>query len=361
MSARRVLITGVSAYLGAALAKSLEASSDVEYIAGVDVMPPPLDLDRTEFIKADIRNPLIRRVIASTGADTVVHTALTSGPAWIGGRSAQKERNVIGTMQLLAACQRSERLQRLVVRSSTAVYGIDPSAPSILREDWSTRAGPKDGYSKDVVEAESLARDFARRRPDVNVTVLRMSNMVGPKIHTNITQFFSLPLIPAALGFDPRLQLLHEDDALEVLRRAVLEDHLGVFNVAPDGVIYLSQAIRIAERLPFPILTPFVPLLADAMRAARVIDFPTDQIELLVHGRVVDNSRLKEVFGYEPKFSTIEAFRDFIASRGREVWGPGMLVEAERTLYDFVVGEGIRRLESVLRRASPPREAGESK
>ena len=56
---RRVLITGVSGYWGAELARRLERSGEFEYIAGLDVRPPPADLERTEFIRADIRNPLV--------------------------------------------------------------------------------------------------------------------------------------------------------------------------------------------------------------------------------------------------------------------------------------------------------------
>lgn len=356
--AGRVLITGISTFLGAALAKVLEASPEVEHIVGVDTKEPPLPLDRTEFIRADIRNPLIRRILMSSEVETVVHTALLSAPARAGGRAAQKERNVIGTLQLLAACQRIEGLKKVVVRSSTAVYGIEPGAPSILSEEWSARSQPADGYSRDVVEAETYARDFARRRPDVVVTILRMTNTVGPQSESSMTQFFSLPVIPTAFGFDPRLQLIHEEDAVEVLRRAVTEDHPGVFNVAGDGVMYLSQAVRLARRLPIPILHPLARLVADGLRRMGAVDFSSEQVDLIMHGRVVDNHRLKEVFGFEPKFSTVDAFRDFISSRGAEVLGPSVIAEWERDLYEFVIRTATERFGDVK---APPQAVGEGR
>lgn len=337
----RVLITGVSTPLGAALARSLENSSEISYVAGVDVTEPPDDLQRTEFIKSDIRNPLIRRVLASTEVDTVVHTALVSTTAGLGGRTAQKERNVIGTLQLLAACQRIESLKRLVVRSSTAVYGLEAGSPSVLTEDWSARLNTERGYTRDVFEAETYARDFVRRRPDVGVTILRMTNIVGPEFDTNMTQFFSLPIIPTALGFDPRLQLLHEEDALEVLRKSVLEDHTGVFNVAGEGVIYLSQAIRLARRLPLPLVLPVARFVGGMLRSTGLVDFPIDQMNLIMHGRVVDITRLKEKFGYEPKYSTAEAFKDFAAARSSSV--PG--ARWQNDLY-AIVDERLKQLEA---------------
>lgn len=342
--AKRVLITGISRFLGAALAQALESSVEVEYVVGVDIKDPPIDLERTEFIRADIRNPLIRRVLASSRVDTVVHTDLVSSPVRAGGRAAQKERNVIGTMQLLGACQRANHVRKVVVRSSTAIYGIDPGAPSLLTEQMSTRGHPGHGYSKDVMDAETFARDFGRRRADIVLTILRVTNVVGPKSDSNMTQLFSLPFVPTALGFDPRLQFLHEEDEIEVLRRAVLEDHPGVFNVAGDGVMYLSQAIRIAKRLPMPVIAPLAQVVGDLLRSAGMIDFPTDQINLLMHGRVVDNSRLKKVFGFQPKFATVDAFRDFVSARGSQTAGPRIIAEWERDLYGFLIRSAGERL-----------------
>lgn len=344
MSGRRVLITGVSNFLGASLARELAADGGVEYVAGVAMEEPPAGpkgLGGAEFIRADVRNPLIQRVLTSARVDTVVHTYLSSNPVRVGGRAQQKEMNVIGTMQLLGACQRIEAVQKVVMRSSTAVYGHEPADPSVYTESWSTNAHFEHGYSKDVADAETYARDFARRRPGVIVTILRMANLVGPTADTNMTQLFSLPLVPTSLGFDPRLQLVHELDAVEVLKRSVFEDHPGVYNVAGDGVIYLSQAIRLARRLPFPVIAPLVTAVADLLRAAGVVDFPTDQIGLLVHGRVVDNSRLKEVFGYEPKFTTAEAFRDFITARSAAI-GPRVIGDLEKDLYSWMSKGGSR-------------------
>lgn len=333
----RVVVTGISGFLGARLAQLLEASSEVEYIAGVGISEPALELGRAEYVRADIRNPLIRRVIASSEADTVVHADLVSNPIRGGGRSAQKERNVIGTMQLLAACQRADHVRKVIVRSSTAVYNLSPVAPSILTEDWAAR-GSHEGYSRDVYDAEGYARGFGRRRSDVVVTILRMTNILGPRAETNMTQYLSLPVVPTGLGFDPRLQFLHEEDAAEVLRRAVLEDHPGVFNVAGAGVVYLSQAVRIARRLPLPVVAQMAELVGDVLRRTGVVDFPTDQLNLIIHGRVVDNRRLKDIFGFEPKYSTIETLHEFVASRGRDITGPSVVAEWEEKLYELITG-----------------------
>jgi UDP-glucose 4-epimerase len=329
MAAMRVLITGFSSFLGSGLSKALQVSSEVEHIVGVDTNGPP-EIERTEFIRADIRNPLFRGMLASADVDVVVHT----GP--VTGLAGEYERHDIGTMQLLAACQHVQRLRKIVVGSSTGVYGSEPNAPSILTEEWSATSEPNSGESRASHEAESYVRDFARRRSDVTVTVLRMAAIVGPTAFTGMSRLFSLPLIPTALGFDPRIQLLHEDDAIEVLRRAVLEDHHGVFNVAAGGIVYLSQAIRLARRLPLPVPAPLTKGVGSLLRQAVGLDPSDDQLDLIAGGPVVDNSRLKSVFGYEPKYSTLEALHDFVVSRGSVVAGPRILADWERELYEVL-------------------------
>ena len=139
----------------------------VDRVIGVDVVPPRGDLGDVSFVRADIRNPVIAKVIAKEDVDTVVHMSVIATPGSAGGRSTMKELNVIGTMQLLAACQKAPGLRALVVKSSTTVYGSSRRDPAMFTEDMGRAGQPRSGYAKDVVEVEGYVRGFARRRPDV--------------------------------------------------------------------------------------------------------------------------------------------------------------------------------------------------
>lgn len=316
---RVVLVTGATRYLGCRLAGRLAADPGIDRVIGVDTVPPARgDLDllgRTEFVRADIRNPLIAKVIASAAVDTVVHASVTATPHGAGGRAPMKELNVIGTMQLLAACQKSDSVRRLVVKSTTAVYGTSPRDPAIFTEDMAAKALPRSGYAKDAIEVEGYLRGFIRRRPDVGVTLLRFANFIGPFIETPLTRYFQLPVVPTALGFDPRLQLVHEQDAIEILRLASTTDRPGTFNVAGDGVLMLSQAIRRAGKIALPVPAPAVSFVGQAVRRSGVVDFSPEQMQFLNFGRVVCNQRLKDEFGYTPAFSTAGGFDSFLAGR----------------------------------------------
>ena len=316
---RVVLVTGVSRYLGGRLAARLTADASIERVLGIDVVAPRPEvasaLGRTKFVRVDIRNPLLAKVIDDAAVDTVVHTNVLASPLDAGSRAAMKEVNIIGTMQLLAACQRAPSVRRVVLRSTTAVYGCSPGDPAVFTEDMEPGALPRSGYAKDAVDVEGYVRGFGRRRPDVAVTVLRFANIIGPAVDTPLTRYFALPAVPTVFGFDPRLQVCHEDDALEVLRRAAVDDHPGTFNVSGDGVLLLSQAIRRAGRIAVPVLPPAVTVVGGFLRQAGLFDFSPEQLRFLEHGGVVDPTALHKDFGYVPAYTTAGAFDHFVAER----------------------------------------------
>ncbi len=326
--ARVVLVTGVSRYLGARMARLLTADPQVDRVIGVDVVAPEADLGDVEFVRMDIRNPRISAVITSAVVDSVVHMGVIATPRQAGGRTPMKEINVIGTMQLLAACQKATSVSKFVVKSSAAVYGAGAGDPALLTEAMEPTSLPTSGWAKDSVEVESYVRGLARRRPDITVTTLRFASFLGPTANTPMAQYFSLPTIPTVLGYDPRLQFVHEDDGLEVIRRATVEDHPGTYNVAGDGVLVLSQAVRRAGRVAVPVPPPLVGVVGHWVRRGGFADFSPEQVRLLTHGRAVDTTRLKEEFGYAPRHTTAETFDEFVEGRQpHQVLGPQLVAD----------------------------------
>ncbi|MFI5730204.1 NAD-dependent epimerase/dehydratase family protein [Kribbella sp. NPDC051587] len=310
------MVTGVSRDAGARCARRLADDPSIGTVLGVDVVPPRAELGRVRFVRADIRNPVIAKVIAAEDVDTVVHTGVVATPGSAGGRSSMKEINVIGTMQLLAACQKASGVAKLVVKSSTTVYGAGPRDPAMFTEEMAPRAIHQTGLSKDAVEVEGYVRGFARRRPDVCVTTLRMANWIGPKTDSPMTRYFGMPVVPTVFGYDARLQFLHEDDGVEAIHHATVNDLPGTFNLAGDGVLALSQAIRRLGRPTLRLPSFTASSTAAAVRRARLADFSPDQITFLTYGRVVDTTRMRSAFGFEPRFTTAGAFDEFRRSLG---------------------------------------------
>ncbi|WP_433546303.1 NAD-dependent epimerase/dehydratase family protein [Streptomyces sp. CA-294286] len=329
-----VLVTGVARQLGGRFVRRVQRDPEVDRVIGVDAVPPEHPLGGADFVQVDIRQPSIARVLAEYGVDTVVHLDVTGTPlGGGGGRSVVKETNVIGTMQLLGACQKSPTVQRLAVKSTTSVYGSAPRDPAVFTEATPPKSLPSGGFAKDAVEVEGYVRGFARRRPDVAVCVLRFANILGPCADTPLADYFSLPALPTVFGYDPRLQFVHEDDVVEVLRIAAHEPrrgtlNSGTFNIAGDGVLLLSQCARRLGRPTVPFLLPAVRWVGSALRTVGMSDFSPEQIRLLTHGRVVRTTQMRETLGFEPKYTTAETFADFARSRGTGLLPPEALASA---------------------------------
>ncbi len=306
MAPKIVLVTGVADQLGGQVAAKLAADPSIERVLGVDIAPPAkvTPRGRVEYVRADIRSARIAKVIDSARVDTVVHAAARPcvGPT----RAAIKELNVIGTMQLLSACQRSVTVRKLVVKSTAEVYGADPAAPAVFTEQDPPAKG-------EATELEGYVRSFAGRRPDVTVTTVRLAELIGPGVDNALTRYFSLPVVPTVLGFDARVQLLHFTDAVHVLVRAVTHDLPGVFNAGGDGVLLLSQAIRRAGRLSLPV--PRVAIGPATKLVNGKVDLSPGLARFLNYGRVIDTTRLKTTFGFTPKWTTAAAFDDYVHGR----------------------------------------------
>ena len=320
---RRIAITGISTHWGAELARALERDPRVDYIAGIDTEPPDADLERTDFIEADIRSPRLARLLPVTEADTVVHCGILWYPQPGKPVRALHDINVIGTLQLLAACERTPTLERVVVRSSAAIYGCEGASPLLFTEDLARRLPLRTRFQRDVSELEGYFDNFARRHPDVSCCTLRHQPEIAAGLDAPIVRYLGLPVVPTQLGYDPRLQFMHADDATAALAAAVGSEVRGPVNVAPDGAISLSRILRLARRptipVPHSLFGPAVERFGGPLGAGPLL---ADAVRLLRFGRGVDNTRMRRELGFEPRYDAVAAVRDLIVKADSRRLGP---------------------------------------
>jgi UDP-glucose 4-epimerase len=323
VAGRRILITGISSYLGTELARRLETDPQVEYVAGLDDRPPRATLERTDFIEADIRNPVIGKLIPPAEVDTIVHNKIVRRPGPGMSSRAMHDINVIGSLQLLAAAEKSPSVRAIVIRGSAGIYGAEPAAPQFFTEDMSRLYPLRTRFQRDVGEIENYFETYSRRHPQVVCTMLRYQPTIGPSVDTQVTRYLSLPLVPTYLGFDPRVQFLHEADAQDALVAATRNPVRGAVNVAAPGTIGLTRLIRRAGKVSVPVASP---LFGPATNLGRRFGMPglsQDFRRVLRYGRAVDVSRLVEEVGFEPRFDMNAAVDDYVRTQdGRRLVPP---------------------------------------
>ena len=315
-----VLVTGACRFLGGYLTARLAQNPLINRVIAVDAIAPSKDMlrrmGRAEFVRADIRNPFIAKIIRNGDVDTVVPAAAASYAPRSGGRATLKELNVMGAIQLFAACQKAPSVRRVILKSTSEVYSSSSRDPVMFTEAGGARRPPGEGFARDSIDIEGYARGLGRRRPDIAVTILRLANMIGPAMDTALSRFLAGPLVPTVVGRDARLQLLHEQDALGALERATMAAEAGTFNIGGPGIIMMSQAVRRSGRVPLPMPRSALLVVDSLWRATRFTEVDREWLDYISFGRVMDTTRMRNDLGYSPKWTTAEAFDDYVRGRG---------------------------------------------
>jgi UDP-glucose 4-epimerase len=320
---KRVLVTGLGTFWGGRVAQALERDPEVEVIVGLDTVEPKVELERTEFVRADQSYSILARIVQATQVDTILHTFLVVDSSRMSGGKLH-EINVIGTMNLLAAAGAADSsVRHVVVKSSTLVYGSAKENPVWFKEETPRPHTPRTRVERSLVEVEGYLHDFAEDNPHVVVTLLRFSNVLGTDIVTPISRALELPMVPSIFGFDPLLQFVEEDDVIRSIEFAMANQVPGIYNVAGDGRIPWSEVAAICGRRTFPLPPYGTGVAAAPLSQLGIADLPPELLDLLRYGRGTDNRRLKRA-GFDYRYTTAGAVENFAhASRLRNAVGAG--------------------------------------
>ncbi|MBE2197910.1 MAG: SDR family oxidoreductase [Anaerolinea sp.] len=310
-----VLVTGVADYWGARVANRLLHEEGVR-VLGVDTAVPDKIPDGLDFIQADVRNPLLTDLLRAEQVDTVCHLAFTDSRR----RSEQNfDLNVMGTIKVFGACA-DAGVRKVVHRSSTAVYGANPINPAFLTESHPLHGSRRYGNTRDMVEIEEFCDGFRQQAPDILLTTLRFANIVGHTAKTALNTLLQGRVAPMLLGFDPMMQIIHEDDVVEALVYAIVQDVPGIFNVAAEGLMPFSRILTMTGTIPVPLLHPLAYWGANALWGTRLNParyIPVD-LDYLRYRWVADTTKMQTDMGFCPQYTAEEALREFVGRKRRQ-------------------------------------------
>ena len=313
---RRVAITGLASFVGGRLAERLSELDPATEVVALDKRLPARLEGRVRFHRVDLTEPtadgVVAEILQKERCEVVLHSAFLTQPSHDVGESHELE--LIGSLHVMNACAAAD-VHKLVVMSSAEVYGAHPDNPNFLGEEQRLRAHPASHSVRDRAEMEGLLWIFARRHPQLVVTSLRPCWVAGPTVEGAVTRHFSGRSVTTLLGYDPLMQFLHEEDLLRAVELVLARDVSGPFNLAGTGVLPLSTLLRLAGKRSLPWPHPLLYRLDFLNSLVRTGDSPAAFYDYLRFLWVVDTERARSVLGFEPEYTTKEAWMSFVVSR----------------------------------------------
>ena len=317
----RVLVTGAAGYLGSRLVESLsqprEEAQRLECIVAADVREVPVEqrLGGVEYATADVRSHDLANLMNQHGVDTVVHLAAIVTPGPKSSREFEYSVDVLGTRNVLDGCV-AAGVRRIIVTSSGAAYGYHADNPAWLTEDHPVRGNEAFAYSHHKRLVEEMLADYRRKHTALEQVIFRIGTILGETTHNQITAMFEKPRLIAIRGSASPFVFIWDRDVAGAIEHAIFTGPPGIYNVAGDGALSIQE---IAARLGKGCVT----IPASVLRAALAILHPLrlsrygpEQVDFLRYRPVLDNRRLKEVFGYVPQLTSAEVFELFRKARG---------------------------------------------
>lgn len=302
-----ILITGVDHLLGTQVAWLLSNHPDVHLI-GLGTRPLPELAGRARIITDTLDASRMITMLRDEQVDVVIHLDIAGEEQPAHNREETLQHNVLDSMGLLGACA-TAGVRRVVVRSSTLVYGATLTTPLLVGEDHMFARARHGGLIHDYIELEQFATTFATSHPDTCIVMLRCASLVGSEGWSPLANYLSQSAPPVLLGFDPRIQVLHREDAATAFALAAISNGTGAFNLASEGVVTLNQAIRLAGHQPALVPEPVVAMASHLLPIRFLLkDWPYDR-GFLRYSCVADTRRARRVLGWSPLHSAEETLR----------------------------------------------------
>ena len=301
-----VLVTGISGNLGRVVAKLLHTEARV---VGLDRRPfagRPKDIAHHQV---DLRKAKAEEAFRQHRIEALIHLGIMHDPRM--PRSEAHSFNVLGTHKILDLCVR-HGVKKVVALSSANAYGPRPDNSNFLPEETPLMAAERFSGMRDLVEVDMYAQSFMWKHPEIETVILRPVNIVGPTVRNAPSNYLRLERPVTVLGFDPMVQLIHEQDASRALVLALKPGLRGVFNVTGPGEVPLSAVLRELGRRPIPVPHPLVRPLVRRAFEARLSGFPPQEVDHIQYLCVVDGSPFVRETGWAPSRSLRETIRSVL-------------------------------------------------
>jgi UDP-glucose 4-epimerase len=335
MSGPRVVVTAAASRLGALVVAELERRPDVDTVVAVDDRPPAGPFARAEFVRLGEGLAQLPRVVQGAGGEVLVDLRAAAALTPLDERALVAHGPVTERVGA-AVLQDGSPVRRLVTVGSVHRFGWDRGLPAFVSETTDVPGRPRGPLAQALAEIERAAAGVAARRSDLAVATVRLADAVGPAGAGLLAAADRLPLLPTVLGFDPPVQVVHEEDAARAVAHVVAHALQGPYLVAADGTLALSEALGTLGRAHAPVLPPWGTGVLAAVLGRAGVGAVHDLAGQLRRGRGIDNRRLKAT-GFVYRATSREALVAAAGARGsRRVLHPGVPAPYEPEVEAFL-------------------------
>lgn len=298
-----ILVTGAAGALAQKVINQLRDTCD---LVAVDFREQVYLGDDIPSYRIDFTKRVFEDLFRRYQFDGVIHLGRIMSSQLT--RMRRYNANVLGTQKLLDLSHKYG-IKRVVVLSTFHVYGAVAYNPALIDESAPLKSAGLSADLVDSVELENLANIYLWRYPDLNITILRPCNIVGPGVRNTMSNLLASERAPALAGFSPMMQFIHIDDMSDAIVQAYKKPVRGVFNVAPQDWVAYQHALKLCgcKRIPIPSIPPAVPKLI--LRTLKLRSFPSYLMAFFKYPVVIDGRAFAREFDFEPKRPLMEIFR----------------------------------------------------
>lgn len=290
-----IVITGVCGRLGRRLARRLHRRCQV---IGLDRRPftsKPKDVVHHEI---DLRRGKVKEVFRKRDVTALVHLGIMHDPR--GKNEDHHTWNVAGFQKLMQYAEQFG-VRKVVLLSSANVYGPRPDNPQFLSEDAPLLAAGRFVDIRDLVEVDMCAQSYVWRTHQLEVVVLRPTHILGV-VHNAPSNYLRLKRVPTILGFDPMVQVVHQDDVLAAVELALAPGVRGIYNIAGPPGARLSKLVELLGRTQVPLPASWVKLGLEGLFRWKMTSFPAPELDFIRYVCMVDDDKARRELGYAPRF-----------------------------------------------------------
>ena len=110
-----------------------------------------------------------------------------------------------------------------------------------------------------------------------------------------------------------------DEDVIQIILKGIQEKKEGIYNLAGDGALSLKEIADYLGKTYLPLPAGLVSTSLAILHKLRLSQYGPDQIDFLRYRPVLLNEKLKSEFGYTPKYTSKEAFFEFLNAKGMKI------------------------------------------